>query len=76
MITEKPKMYWQEEEPVIAYGERQMLVLFPKARKLQVAVIWDGANNPRKQGKTITLSGEDMNQSMREVLQGFLEAVS
>jgi len=68
-------MYWEEEEHEVAYGERQMLILFPKAKKLQVATIWEGAKNPRKQGKTITLGEDDMNEEMTQTLTHFLDAL-
>ncbi len=67
--------YWEQEDPIIAYGERNMLILFPKAKKLQIAVIWDEAPNPRRQGKTVTLGEQDMNQEMRDALAGFLDSL-
>lgn len=70
------KPYWETETPITAYGERIMLICFPKAKKLQVAQIWDGAPNPRKQGKTVVISEQDMTQEMCEALQAFLTATS
>ena len=71
----KPKMYWDQETPMVAYGERCMLILFPKAKKLQIAQIWEGAPNNRKQGKTLVLSEEDMTADMADILTAFLDVV-
>ena len=68
-------MYWEDEIPQVAKGDRSMLIMFPKAKKLQVALIWEGANNPRQQGKTVTLSEEDMTEEMVAVLRNFLDAL-
>ncbi len=73
-MSEK-KDYWELEEPIRAYGNRNMLTLFPKAKRLQVSSIWEEAKNPYKQGKTITLSEDDMNQEMKDTLAHFLDSI-
>ena len=68
--------YWTDEQPIIAYGEKIMLVLFPEHKKLQVAQIWESAPNDRKQGKTIVIGEEDMTAEMSTILAQWLGVTS
>jgi len=70
------KHYWEDEVPVEARTESAILTYYPKAAKLQVAVLYlDKETGEKKRGRTVTLDMEDfqLNPQVGELLKRVLE---